>query len=114
MKPGQIVKANWRDAFPQSGEPSKVRPGIVISAPRFYELLPFELIVPLTASEELALEEASVVIDPTSENGCAKRSYALSWNVQCVPHIRLTETPSCITDTALAQICKQVSACLAR
>lgn len=112
MKPGQIVKVNWRDAFPQSGEPTKLRPGIVVSAPRFYEALPFELVVPLTSSKEMALDEASVCISPTVGNGCSKVSYALSWNLQCVPHVRITSTPSHITDEELELICRQISACV--
>jgi mRNA-degrading endonuclease toxin of MazEF toxin-antitoxin module len=114
MKPGQIVKVNWRDALPNSGEPNRVRPAIVVSSPKFYEPLPFELIVPLTASEDMALEDASVRIDPTSENGCTKTSYALSWNVQCVPQIRLTETTSHVTAEQLACIRKQISLCVAK
>jgi beta-lactamase class C len=103
----------WRDALTKSGEPNRTRPGIVVSAPGFYDALPFELVVPLTGSENMALEEASVRIDPTLENGCAKASYALSWNVQCVVHARLTETMSLITDEELERICKQIASCVA-
>jgi mRNA-degrading endonuclease toxin of MazEF toxin-antitoxin module len=112
LKPGQIVKVNWRDAFPNSGEPNKARPGIVVGSPRFFEALPFKLVVPLSGSEDMALEDASIRIEPTSENGCTKPSYALSWNIQCVPHLRLEETPSHITDDELRRICDQVAACI--
>jgi mRNA-degrading endonuclease toxin of MazEF toxin-antitoxin module len=114
MKPGHIVKVNWRDALTDSGEPNRSRPGIVVSAPRFYDALPFKLVVPLTGSENMALEEASIRIDPAPENGCTKASYALSWNVQCVAHARLTETASRITDEELERICNQIASCVAK
>jgi hypothetical protein len=72
----------------------------------------FELIVPLTGSEELAIEDASVQIEPTPENGCTKTNYALSWNIQCVPHARLTETPSKVSNAALTAIRKQIATCV--
>ena len=114
MKPGQIVKVDWRDALPNSGEPNKPRPGVIVSSSLFFEALPFKLIVPLTGSEHMALEDASVLIEPTPANGCTKSSYALSWNVQCVPHIRLTETPSRISDDQLTRIREQVARCVAQ
>jgi mRNA-degrading endonuclease toxin of MazEF toxin-antitoxin module len=112
VRPGQIVKVDWRDALPNPGEPNKARPGVVVSSLRFFGALPFELVVPLTGSEKMVLEEASVLIVPTAENGCIKQSYALSWNVQCVPHIRLTETPSHLTERELKLIREQIAACV--
>jgi hypothetical protein len=79
---------------------------------RFFGALPFELVVLLTGSEKMVLEEASVLIVPTSENGCIKQSNALSWNVQRVPHIRLTETPSNITERERKLIRGQIAACV--
>jgi mRNA-degrading endonuclease toxin of MazEF toxin-antitoxin module len=101
LTPGQIVKVN------------KLRPGIVVSSPRFYWKIAFELIVPLTGSEELAIEDAAVQIEPSPENECTKPNYAVSWNVQCVPHARLTETPSKISNAVLAKIRKHIATCIA-
>jgi hypothetical protein len=38
--------------------------------------------------------------------------YALAWNVQAVPHSRLTETSSQVTDNELADIRAQICACV--
>jgi mRNA interferase MazF len=113
MSPGQIVTVDWRDALPGTGEPNKHRPGIVVSSAQFFdETFPFKIVVPLTAEEDLAIEGASTLIEPTPSNGCTKRCYALAWNVQTVPHKRLTTTPSTITDEQLARIRAQVAACV--
>lgn len=113
MRPGQIVTVDWRDGLTGSGEPTKRRPGIVVSSPRFFGSgLPLEIIVPLTGHAILALPRATTSIEPTAANGCTKTSYALSWNVQCVPHARLTETTSHITDEQLSSIRAQIAACV--
>jgi mRNA-degrading endonuclease toxin of MazEF toxin-antitoxin module len=110
---GRIVAVDWRDALPGSGEPNKVRPGIIVGSPRFFGSgLPFEIVVPLSGEPELAIVGASVLISPTPENGCTKPCYALAWNVQTVPHARLTETPSRVTSTELADIRAQIAACV--
>jgi len=60
----------------------------------------------------MALEDASVLIEPTLENGCTKPSYALSWNIQCVPYTRLTQTTSHITYEELKRIRGQIATCI--
>jgi mRNA-degrading endonuclease toxin of MazEF toxin-antitoxin module len=113
VTPGRIVVVDWRDALPGSGEPNKVRPGVVVSSPRYFgSVLPFEIVVPLTGVAELAVAGASVLISPTPENGCTKPCYALAWNVQSVPHARLTETPSHVTSDELERIRAQVADCV--
>lgn len=115
MKPGRIVAVNWRDALPGSSEPNKVRPGVVVSSPRYFGgALPFEIVVPLTGAEELAVSGASVLISPTAENGCTKPCYALAWNVQSVPHARLRETPSHVTSDELERIRAQIAECVSK
>jgi mRNA interferase MazF len=110
---GRIVAVDWRDALPGSGEPNKARPGVIVGSPRFFGGgLPFEIVVPLTGEEALAIAGASLRIMPTPENGCTKPCYALAWNVQAVPHARLTQTPSSITDEQLARIRECVAACI--
>ena len=102
---------DWRDALPGAGEPNKRRPAIVVSSPRFFGTgLPFEIVVPLTGESALAIAGVSTVIEPTSQNGCTKRSYALAWNVQTVPHARLAETPSYVTADELGDIRAQIRA----
>ena len=115
MRPGDIVMVDWRDALPGSGEPNKRRLAVVVGSPRFFGTgLPFEIVVPLTGESALAIAGAATVIEPTDDNGCAKRSYALSWNVQSVPHARLTATPSRITRAELTDIRDQISTCVDR
>jgi mRNA-degrading endonuclease toxin of MazEF toxin-antitoxin module len=100
---------DWRDALPGAGEPNKRRPAIVVSSPRFFRSgVPFEIVVPLTGKAALAIAGVSTPVEPTKANGCTKRSYALAWNVQTVPHTRLTETSSFIEDALLTDIRAQI------
>jgi mRNA-degrading endonuclease toxin of MazEF toxin-antitoxin module len=113
VKAGRIVMVDWRDALPGTGEPNKRRPAIVVSSSRFFGTgLPFEIVVPLTAEAALAIAGAATVIEPSPENGCTKRSYALAWNVQTVPHARLTKTSSRITEEELGDIRAQIAGCV--
>ena len=109
MNPGGIVMVDWRDALPGAGEPNKRRPAIVVSSAQVFGTgLPFEIVVPLTGERALAITGVSTVVEPTAENGCTKRSYALAWNVQTVAHARLTETSSHVTTGELADIRAQI------
>jgi mRNA interferase MazF len=113
VRAGSIVVVDWRDALPGSREPNKVRPGVIVSSPKFFGTgLPFEILVPLTGEAELAIIGASVLIAPTSENGCTKPCYALAWSVQTVSHTRITPTPSFITQEELGRIRTCISACI--
>ena len=113
MTAGQIVTVNWRDAITGSFEPNKRRPGVVVSSSEFFASnLPFEFVVPLTGGTYLAIPWASTLILPSPQNGCTKPCYALAWNLQSVPHARLTETPSRINDDELRQIRTQIESCI--
>jgi hypothetical protein len=69
--------------------------------------------VPLTGESALAIAGVSTVIEPTAVNGCTKRSYALAWNVQTVPHARVTATSSHISEDELADIRAQIRSAVA-
>lgn len=113
MTAGQIALVDWRDAIQRSGEPNKRRPVIVVSSPRLFGTgLPFEIVVPLTSEAARAIEGASLRIEPTPQNGCTTPCYALAWQVQTVPHVRLAETPSHITANELTLIRLQIAACV--
>ena len=113
MTPGQIVIVDWRDALAGSGEPNNQRPAIVIGSPSFFQsALPFEIVVPLTGEGALAITGASLAIEPSSENGCKKRSYALAWCVQAVSHSRVQLTGSRVTLDQVRTIRKQVAGCI--
>lgn len=105
MRPGAIVIVDWRNALAGSGEPNKLRPGVVIGSSTIAgDRLAFEIVVPLAGTRALAIEGASIAVDPTVANGCRARCYALAWNVQLVPHARLRETPSVVDDVVLEAI----------
>ncbi len=113
MTPGEIVLVDWRDALPGSGEPNKRRPAVVIGSPSFFaSTLPFEIVVPLTGEAALAIEDASLAIEPSSENGCTKRSYALAWCVQTVSRERISATRSRVTTEEVDGIRKRVARCI--
>lgn len=113
MKAGQIVTVDWRDALPDSGEPNKRRAGVIVGAlPTFGGTLPFELVVPLTGEAAYALPGMFVKLDPTPENGCTKVCFAIAWGVVNVPHARLTQTPSRVTNDQLASIRTKIAACV--
>ena len=104
---------DWRDALAGSGEPNKLRPAVVVGSRRIFAgALPFEIVVPLTSENRLAIYDAAVRIDPTKTNGCVRTCYALSWNVQCVPHQRLRATPAHVSDEQLASIREHICACV--
>jgi len=73
---GQIVIADWRDALPK--EPNKLRPAVVVEDEDLFDpAYPNVILVPLTEDQRLAIPDLSVVIDPTPQNGCSERCYAL-------------------------------------
>ena len=110
MMPGSIVVVDWRDAMPDSGEPSKQRPAVVIGrGDLFHADFSHLLVVPLTSDSALRVADAAVVISPTEENYCAKECYALSWSVQTVPKLRVHATEARVTSEQLDAIRDQVA-----
>jgi mRNA-degrading endonuclease toxin of MazEF toxin-antitoxin module len=108
FRAGQIVVADWRDALPK--EPNKLRPAVVIEDDGlFADSYPNMILVPLTADARLAIPDLAVAIDPTPDNGCAKRCWALSHCVATTSAARLTPTRSVITAEQLARIRRQVA-----
>lgn len=110
MIPGSIVVVDWRDALPESGEPSKQRPAVVVGrGDLFHSDFGYLLVVPLTADAAMRVAEASVEIAPATENHCSKRCYALSWNVQTVPKRRVRGTKARVTTAQLQAIRDQIA-----
>jgi mRNA interferase MazF len=110
MTPGSIVVVDWRDALPESGEPSKQRPAIVVGrSDLFHSGFGYVLVVPLTTDAAMLIAEASVEIQPTQENRCSKRCYALSWNVQTVPKRRVRGTAAHVNSSQLAEVRDQIA-----
>jgi mRNA-degrading endonuclease toxin of MazEF toxin-antitoxin module len=110
MKPGSIIVVDWRDAIPASIEVNKQRPGIVVGrSDVFDDEFGFVMVVPLTGERELRILRATVEIPPTPDNGCTKRSYALTWNVQSVLKRRTRATKSHVTESQLEELRDQIA-----
>jgi mRNA interferase MazF len=108
FRAGQIVVADWRDALPK--EPNKLRPAVVIEDDELFdESYPNVILVPLTDDARLAISDLAVVIEPTTENGCTKRCWALSHCVATTSARRLSPTRSAITVDQLGMIRRQVA-----
>lgn len=105
---GQIVVADWRDALPK--EPNKLRPAVVVEDETLFDpAYPNVILVPLTEDQRLAIADLSVVIDPTPQNGCTKRCYALSHCVATTSAMRVKPTPSRIARRQLQAIRRQIA-----
>src|SRR5258708_2213578 len=93
LAPGQIVLVDWRDALPK--EPNKLRPAIVVEdAELFGPSYPNVILVPLSDDGDFAVSDLALDIDPTPENGCTKRCYALSHCVTTNSKQRVQPTAS--------------------
>jgi mRNA interferase MazF len=99
---------DWRDALPR--EPNKLRPAIVVEdSELFGSSYPNVIVVPVSEDRESAPVGLSLVIDPTPENGCTKRSYALSAYVATTSKLRIRETQSRVLPAQLRAIRHQIA-----
>jgi mRNA-degrading endonuclease toxin of MazEF toxin-antitoxin module len=106
--PGQIVLADWRDALPK--EPNKLRPAIVVEdSELFGPSYPNVMLVPISEDSDFAAPDLSLVIDPTPENGCTKRSYVLSHCVTTNSKQRVRPTQSRVSSEQLQTIRRQIA-----
>ena len=106
--PGQIVLVDWRDALPK--EPNKLRPAIVVEdgelfGPSYTNVI----LVPLSDDSELAPSDLLLPIDPTPENGCTKRCYALSCYLATTSKRRVRSTQSRVLPEQLDAIRRQIA-----
>ena len=109
---GQIVIADWRDALPK--EPNTLRPAVVVEDEALFDpAYPNVILVPLTEDRRLAIPDLSVAIDPTSQNGCTKRCYALSHCVATTSARRVRQTSSRIAEDQLLAIRRQIALAIA-
>lgn len=106
---GAIVIVDWRgNALPK--EPNKLRQAVVVENDALFdEFYPNIIVVLLSDDGRLALPSLSVAIDPTPENGSAKRCFALAPFVTSASLTRVRATPSRITDRQLRQIRRQIT-----
>ena len=100
--------ADWRDALPK--EPNKLRPAIVVEdTALFGPNYPNVILVPLSDDPDLAVFGLSLAIDPTPENGCSKRCYALSHCLAATSIGRLRRTQSRVLLGQLTEIRRQIA-----
>lgn len=100
--------ADWRDALPK--ESNKLRPAVVVEDDQlFAPSYPNVILVPLADDERLAIPELAVAIEPSPENGCTKRCWALSHCVATTSAARLRGTGSSITKEQLATVRRQIA-----
>ena len=105
---GQIVIADWRDALPKA--PNKLRRAVVVEDETLFDpAYPSVILVPLTEDQRLAIPDLSVAIDPTPQNGCTKRCYALSHCVATTPAKRVKQSTSKIAEAELLVIRRQIA-----
>lgn len=109
---GAIVLVDWRrGGIPK--EPTKLRPSIVVEDSRIFDDEHLNLIVvPLTTDADLAIPALSIAIDPTPQNGCKQRCYALAFNITSVSRGRIRTTNGAVTDAQLHAIRQKIGICL--
>ena len=108
---GQIVLAGWRDALPR--EANKRRPAVVVEDRALFDLTyDNALLVPLTEDARLAISDLSVAIEPSAENGCPKRCFAVAHLVTATSKERIRPTTSRITAGQLAEIRERIALCV--
>jgi mRNA interferase MazF len=109
FKAGDIVIVDWRGgALPK--EPNRLRPAVVVEDHELFATdYPNILVVPLTNDAHLAIPGLSVAIDPTPENGCTRRCFALAPSVTSVSVTRVRATESHIHCDQLSEIRKRIA-----
>ncbi len=109
---GAIVLVAWRrGGLPK--EPTKLRPSIVVEDSRvFDDEHPNLIVVPLTTDVDLAIPALSVAIDPTPQNACTARSYALAFNVTSVSRARTKPTNGRVSAAQLHAIRQKIAVCI--
>jgi mRNA interferase MazF len=112
LRAGQIITVDWRKdpndpgLNPLPPEPNKLRPAVVVQDCELFEhACPTVLVVPKTGDHALANADLTVVLQPSSTNGCRKVSYLLPQNLTCVAKTRITDaTDCCVTPAELQQL----------
>ena len=106
--PGQIVFVDWRDALPR--EANKFRPAVVVEdADLFVTDHPNVVLVPLSGDAKVVMPDLSVTVEPTPENGCTARCYALANHVTTASKRRIRPTSSRITAEQLQTIRERIA-----
>ena len=90
-------------------QPNRLRPAIVGEDDELFDLeYPNVIVVPLTSDRRLAIPGLSVTIDPTPENGCRERCFALAPSVTSMSIKRVSNTGSRVRQDQLAAIRRRI------
>src|ERR1700722_11677218 len=108
-KAGAIVIVDWRGgALPK--EPNRLRPAIVVEGETLFAPdYPNVLVVPLTSDASIAMPSLSVTIDPTPENGCEQRCFALAPFVTSASTRQVRVTASSLGRKHLPEIRRRIA-----
>jgi len=112
LRAGQIITVDWRKEpndpaqDPQPPEPNELGPAVMVQDwELFAPAYPTVLVVPMTGDPALAMADLTVVLQPSSTNGCRKVIDLLPQNLSCVAKTRITEaTDCCVTASELQQL----------
>jgi mRNA interferase MazF len=109
FKAGGIVVVDWRGgALPK--EPNRLRPAVVVEDAELFDAdYPNVIVVPLTSDVRLSIPGLTVTIDPTPDNGCEQRCFALAPSVTSVSVRRVRDTASCIRPDQLDAIRRRIA-----
>lgn len=108
FRAGQIVLVDWRDALPR--EPNKLRPAIVVEDDELFDpAYPNLILVPLSRDPAMAPPDLALAIEPTPENGCTERCYALSCFVATTSVKRVQATSSYVLPGQVAVVRRQIA-----
>jgi mRNA interferase MazF len=111
---GRILIINLRDALPDElGK--RARPCVLVENRQIFgDEYANIVVVPLTHDRRASFSILTTTIDPTPENGCEVRSYAISAHVTSTSRLRIVRvTDSRITDEQLANIRTQIALAIA-
>lgn len=87
-----------------------MRPAVVVEDHElFADSYPNIILVPLADDPRLAIPDMALAIEPTEQNGCNKRCWALSHCVATSSARRLRGTESSISEQQLAIIRRQIA-----
>ncbi|HTU70514.1 MAG TPA: type II toxin-antitoxin system PemK/MazF family toxin [Candidatus Baltobacteraceae bacterium] len=107
---GEIVLIDWRgDGLAK--EANKLRPCVVVEDDELFDAAhPTVIVVPLTSDESMVIPQLSTVVEPTPDNGCQRRSFAISHAVVTAAKGRVRGRPGTrITLDQLRSIRRQIA-----
>jgi mRNA interferase MazF len=106
---GDIVIVDSRGgAFPK--EPGRLRPVVVVEDDGLFDPgYPNVIVVPLTSDARLVIPGLAVTIEPTPDNGCEQRCFALAPSVASVSASRVRATESHVRRDQLDKIRRRIA-----